>query len=127
MDGLAQTQLYDIQIGQMTAFLNYLIQILISVMMSTMLLFLAPRSAVSANRILEVLDTEPTVAPPADPVAPQELTGVVEFRDVTFTYPGAEDPVLTNVAGPGRRPGGPPRRSPASPLTTPTSTRSGRL
>ena len=88
----------DIQIGQMTAFLNYLIQILISVMMSTMLLFLAPRSAVSADRILEVLDTEPTVAPPADPVAPQELTGVVEFRDVTFTYPGAEDPVLANVS-----------------------------
>ena len=95
----------DIQIGQMTAFLNYLIQILISVMMSTMLLFLAPRSAVSADRILEVLDTEPTVAPPADPVAPQELTGVVEFRDVTFTYPGAEDPVLANLSftlAPGR-------------------------
>ena len=88
----------DIQIGQMTAFLNYLIQILISVMMSTMLLFLAPRSAVSADRILEVLDTEPTVAPPVDPVTPQELTGVVEFRDVTFTYPGAEDPVLANVS-----------------------------
>lgn len=95
----------DIQIGQMTAFLNYLIQILISVMMSTMLLFLAPRSAVSADRILEVLDTEPTVAAPTDPVAPQELTGVVEFRDVTFTYPGAEDPVLANVSftlAPGR-------------------------
>ena len=95
----------DIQIGQMTAFLNYLIQILISVMMSTMLLFLAPRSAVSADRILEVLDTEPTVAPPADPVAPQELTGVVEFRDVTFTYPGAEEPVLKDVSftlAPGR-------------------------
>ena len=88
----------DIQIGQMTAFLNYLIQILISVMMSTMLLFLAPRSAVSANRILEVLDTEPTVAPPTEPITPQELTGVVEFRDVTFTYPGAEDPVLANVS-----------------------------
>ena len=88
----------NIQIGQMTAFLNYLIQILISVMMSTMLLFLAPRSAVSADRILEVLDTEPTVAPPTDPVTPQELTGVVEFRDVTFTYPGAADPVLANVS-----------------------------
>lgn len=88
----------DIKIGQMTAFLNYLIQILISVMMSTMLLFLAPRSAVSADRILEVLDTEPTVAPPTDPVTPQELTGVVEFRDVTFTYPGAADPVLANVS-----------------------------
>ena len=95
----------DIQIGQMTAFLNYLIQILISVMMSTMLLFLAPRSAVSADRILEVLDTEPTVAPPSDPITPEKLTGVVEFRDVTFTYPGAEEPVLKDVSftlAPGR-------------------------
>ena len=95
----------DIQIGQMTAFLNYLIQILISVLMSTMLLVLAPRSAVSADRILEVLDTEPTVAPPTDPITPQELTGVVEFRDVTFTYPGAEDPVLADLSftlAPGR-------------------------
>ena len=88
----------DIQIGQMTAFLNYLIQILISVLMSTMLLVLAPRSAVSADRILEVLDTTPSVAPPSDPVVPENLTGVVEFRDVTFTYPGAEDPVLANVS-----------------------------
>ena len=88
----------DIQIGQMTAFLNYLIQILISVLMSTMLLVLAPRSAVSADRILEVLDTEPSIAPPVDPITPQELTGVVEFRDVTFTYPGAKDPVLANVS-----------------------------
>ena len=88
----------NIQIGQMTAFLNYLIQSLTSVMISTMLLFLPPRSAVSADRILEVLDTEPTVAPPTDPVTPQELTGVVEFRDVTFTYPGAADPVLANVS-----------------------------
>ena len=95
----------DIQIGQMTAFLNYLIQILISVLMSTMLLVLAPRSAVSADRILDVLDTEPTVAPPTDPITPQELTGVVEFRDVTFTYPGAEDPVLADLSftlAPGR-------------------------
>ena len=88
----------DIQIGQMTAFLNYLIQILISVLMSTMLLVLAPRSAVSADRILEVLDTTPSVAPPSDPVVPENLTGDVEFRDVTFTYPGAEDPVLANVS-----------------------------
>ena len=95
----------DIQIGQMTAFLNYLIQILISVLMSTMLLVLAPRSAVSADRILDVLDTEPTVAPPTGPITPQELTGVVEFRDVTFTYPGAEDPVLADLSftlAPGR-------------------------
>ena len=88
----------DIQLGQLTAFLNYLIQILISVLMSTMLLTLAPRSAVSADRILEVLETEPSVAPPATPVTPAELTGVVEFRDVAFTYPGADAPVLAGLS-----------------------------
>jgi putative ABC transporter, ATP-binding protein len=87
-----------IQLGQLTAFLNYLIQILISVLMSTMLLTLAPRAAVSADRILEVLDTEPTVAPPANPVTPKEATGVVEFRDVTFTYPGADTPALSDLS-----------------------------
>ncbi len=88
----------DIQIGQLTAFLAYLMQILISVMMSTMLVFMAPRAAVSANRILEVLDTAPTIAPPEKPVIPAEKTGIVEFRDVTFAYPGAEEPVLKDIS-----------------------------
>lgn len=88
----------DIQIGQLTAFLAYLMQVLISVMLSTMLVFMAPRAAVSADRILQVLDTVPTVAPPARPVAPATRTGVVEFRDVTFAYPGAEQPVLDRIS-----------------------------
>ncbi len=88
----------DIQIGQLTAFLAYLMQILISVMMATMLLVLAPRSAVSADRILEVLETEPTIAAPTEPTTPRQLTGTVEFRDVTFAYPGAEEPVLTKIS-----------------------------
>lgn len=88
----------DIQLGQLTAFLSYLMQILISVMMATMLLVLAPRSAVSANRILEVLDTEPSIAAPTRPVAPKQLTGTVEFRDVTFSYPGADAPVLARIS-----------------------------
>lgn len=88
----------DIQIGQLMAFLSYLMQILISVMMSTMLVFMAPRAAVSADRILQVLETTPTVAPPAEPVTPSRLTGVVEFRDVTFAYPGAAEPVLDRIS-----------------------------
>ena len=88
----------DIQIGQLMAFLSYLMQILISVMMSTMLVFMAPRAAVSADRILQVLETTPTVAPPAEPVKPSRLTGVVEFRDVTFAYPGAAEPVLDRIS-----------------------------
>ncbi|MGO1385624.1 MAG: ABC transporter ATP-binding protein [Arachnia sp.] len=88
----------DIQIGQLTAFLAYLMQILISVMMTTMLLVMAPRAAVCADRILEVLDTESSVAPPPAPVNPHSSEGVVVFDNVSFCYPGAEEPVLKSVS-----------------------------
>ncbi len=88
----------DIQIGQLTAFLAYLMQILISVMMTTMLLVLAPRAAVCADRILEVLETDSSVAPPEKAIAPQNTSGVVVFEDVSFCYPGAEEPVLKHVS-----------------------------
>ncbi len=88
----------DIQVGQLTAFLAYLMQILISVMMTTMLLVLAPRAAVCADRILEVLETESSVAPPANAIAPRSESGVVIFDDVSFCYPGAEQPVLKNLS-----------------------------
>ncbi len=88
----------DIQIGQLTAFISYLIQILISVMMTTMLLVMAPRAAVCADRIMEVLDTESSVAPPSNPVAPSGERGHVVFDRVSFSYPGAESPVLKDVS-----------------------------
>ena len=88
----------DIQIGQLTAFISYLMQILISVMMTTMLLVMAPRAAVCADRIMEVLDTESSVAPPAHPVAPSGERGHVVFDRVSFSYPGAESPVLQDVS-----------------------------
>ncbi|HSO69933.1 MAG TPA: ABC transporter ATP-binding protein [Arachnia sp.] len=88
----------DIQIGQLTAFISYLMQILISVMMTTMLLVMAPRAAVCADRIMEVLDTESSVAPPANPVAPSVERGHVLFDRVSFSYPGAESPVLQDVS-----------------------------
>ncbi|MDO5676797.1 MAG: ABC transporter ATP-binding protein [Propionibacteriaceae bacterium] len=88
----------DIQIGQLTAFIAYLMQILISVMMTTMLLVMAPRAAVSADRIMEVLDTESSVAPPKNPVAAKETRGSVIFDGVTFAYPGAEAPVLKDIS-----------------------------
>lgn len=87
----------NIEIGQLTAFLSYLMQILISVMMTTMLFVMAPRAAVCADRILEVIDTDSSVVNPAHPVAPTSC-GVVEFRDVEFTYPGAEAPVLQGLS-----------------------------
>ncbi|HET7027273.1 MAG TPA: ABC transporter ATP-binding protein [Candidatus Limnocylindrales bacterium] len=93
-------------IGNLTAFLQYLMQILFAVLTAVFMFVLIPRAAVSAARINEVLETEPTVRDPERPVAlpPRERRGRVEFRDVEFRYPGAEQPVLTGIsfeAGPG--------------------------
>ena len=88
----------QIQIGQLTAFLAYLMQILIAVMMTTMLLVMAPRAAVCAGRIMEVLDTDSSVLPPTNAVAPNHERGVVLFDDVTFSYPGADEPVIRGVS-----------------------------
>jgi ATP-binding cassette, subfamily B, multidrug efflux pump len=87
----------DMQIGALTAFLTYLIQILMSVMMATFLLMIAPRAAVSAERIQEVLDTNSSVVPPQHPVNELPAAGVVSFQDTEFTYPGAESPVLRKI------------------------------
>lgn len=96
----------NLQIGQLTAFLSYLMQILISVMMTTMLLVLAPRAAVCADRISAVLDTDSSVAPPAHPAETPAAAGSVRFEHVSFAYPGAEEPVLKDVSfelRPGRK------------------------
>jgi ATP-binding cassette subfamily B multidrug efflux pump len=87
----------DMQIGALTAFLTYLIQILMSVMMATFLLMIAPRAAVCAERIQEVLHTESSVLPPSRPVTELRATGLVAFTDTEFTYPGAEAPVLRKI------------------------------
>jgi ATP-binding cassette, subfamily B, multidrug efflux pump len=87
----------EMQIGALTAFLTYLIQILMSVMMATFLLIIAPRAAVCAERIEEVLGTESSVLPPTHPVRELFGTGVVAFQDTEFTYPGAESPVLRKI------------------------------
>lgn len=93
------------QIGSLTAFLTYLLQILMSVMMGSLMLVMVPRAAVSADRIGEVLDTGSALAPPAVPVpAPPAVRGHLSLDAVTFAYPGADDPVLSEVtaaAGPG--------------------------
>jgi ATP-binding cassette subfamily B multidrug efflux pump len=86
------------QVGALTAFLAYLVQILIAVMMATFLLVLVPRAAVCADRIVEVLDTASSVVPPADPVTSISLAEPIELRSVTFSYPGASEPVLSDVS-----------------------------
>ena len=86
------------QVGSLLAYISYLIQILISVMMSTMAASAVPRATVSADRIAEVLDTRPSVAAPVDPMPLGAIHGRVELRDVSFTYPGASSPVLDHVS-----------------------------
>jgi ATP-binding cassette subfamily B protein len=85
------------QVGALTAFLSYLMQILMSVMMGTFMLMMIPRSAVCADRIAEVLDTDSTVVPPVDGVREVTLRGHLDLAGVGFTYPGAEKPVLDDV------------------------------
>jgi ATP-binding cassette subfamily B multidrug efflux pump len=87
----------DMQIGALTAFLTYLVQILMSVMMATFLLIIAPRAAVCAERIQEVLQSESSVLPPERPVTQLPAVGVVAFTDTEFTYPGAASPVLKKI------------------------------
>jgi len=84
-------------IGNLTAFLTYIMQILMSVMMAVMIAILAPRAVASAERILQVLDTEPTIRDPQEPVLARQITGAVEFADVSFGYPGSERPVLNHL------------------------------
>ena len=87
----------DMQIGALTAFLTYLVQILMSVMMATFLLIIAPRAAVCAERIQEVLQSDSSVLPPERPVTQLPAVGVVAFTNTEFTYPGAASPVLKKI------------------------------
>jgi len=84
--------------GALTAYLSYLMMILVAVMMTTFMSIMIPRAAVCAERIVEVLDTEPAVAPPANPKQPERMTGTVELRNVEYRYPGASAPVLADIS-----------------------------
>ncbi len=86
------------QIGALIAFLSYLVQILLSVMMATFMLSMAPRAAVCAERIMAVLETPSTVAQPDEPVTNLPGHGTLELRGVGFHYPGAEAPVLSEIS-----------------------------
>lgn len=88
----------SLEIGALMAYLSYLMQILVAVMMTTFITVMVPRAAVCAERILEVLDTVPAIAAPASPVVPPQLTGVVELRGVEYKYPGAAAPVLGDIS-----------------------------
>ncbi|GHF18360.1 ABC transporter ATP-binding protein [Pseudolysinimonas yzui] len=88
----------SLQVGSLIAFLSYIVQILVAVMMAAMLAFLLPRAVVSADRIGAVLDTPSSVVLPVAPVTELRGHGTIELRDVTFSYPGAEAPVLRDLS-----------------------------
>jgi ATP-binding cassette, subfamily B, multidrug efflux pump len=88
----------QMEVGELTAYLSYLMQIVMSVMMATFMMMMIPRSAVCADRIVEVLETQSSVVPPADPVSDVHERGTIRFEDVEFTHPGADVPVVRGVS-----------------------------
>lgn len=87
----------QMQIGALTAFIAYMIQILMAVMMATLMSTMIPRAAVCADRIVEVLDTESSVDEPEHVITPERRDGLLEFDGISFHYPGADSPVLRGV------------------------------
>ncbi len=88
----------EMQVGSLVAYISYLIQILIAVVMATFMASMIPRASVAADRIAEVLDTDSSVRPPRHPVTEVVEHGTLEFSDVAFSYAGAERPVLCDVS-----------------------------
>ncbi|WP_063063578.1 ABC transporter ATP-binding protein [Nocardia violaceofusca] len=88
----------SMQIGSLTALLSYIMQILMAVMMASFLAMIAPRAAVSAERIAEVLETDSSVVPPAQPQAFVADPGTVELAGAEFAFPGAAEPVLRDIS-----------------------------
>ncbi len=88
----------NLQIGNMMAFLEYAMQVIISFLLLSMVFIMVPRAAVSVKRVGEVLDTLPSFVDPQSPHRlPDDATGKIEFKDVTFTYPDADLPVLSSI------------------------------
>ncbi|MDP1808478.1 MAG: ABC transporter ATP-binding protein [Actinomycetota bacterium] len=89
----------NLLIGDMIAFMQYSMQVIMAFLMISFVFILVPRASVSGQRIAEVLAIEPIINDPADPLAfSEDQKGLVEFRDVTFSYPGADTPVLENIS-----------------------------
>jgi ATP-binding cassette subfamily B protein len=87
----------ELQVGSLIAYISYLVQILMSVVMATFTISMVPRASVSGGRIQEVLDTQSSVAPPTEPVRDVPRHGTLEMQGVAFHYPGAEEPVLSDI------------------------------
>jgi ATP-binding cassette subfamily B multidrug efflux pump len=97
--GAQQEANSTIQVGDMMAFMQYALQILFAFLMLSMMFIILPRASVSGDRIAAVLDTEPVIKDPQSPKQfPEPFKGTVEFRDVCFRYPGAEEDVLHSIS-----------------------------
>ncbi len=88
----------QMQVGSLIAFLSYFMQILMAVLLATFMLVLLPRASVCAERITEVLSTTPGIASPQHPVRPDAVRGEIRLDSATFSYPGADRPVLQDVS-----------------------------
>ena len=88
----------QMQVGSLIAFLSYFMQILMAVLLATFLSILLPRASVCADRITEVLSTTTAITSPEDPVRPDDVEGVIRLEAATFSYPGADRPVLQDVS-----------------------------
>ncbi|MGD9797800.1 MAG: ABC transporter ATP-binding protein [Acidimicrobiia bacterium] len=88
----------DMSVGSLVAFLGYIVQVLMAVMMASFMFVMLPRAAVSGRRVQEALDSETSVVPPEHPVTDIRATGSLELRGVTFGYPGAQAPILNDVS-----------------------------
>ena len=95
--GASLVNSHQVEVGSLIAYLSYLVQVLMSVVMATFMVSMIPRASVSAGRIQEVLDTTTSVVPPAEPVHEFVEPGSLEFEHVGFKYPGAEQPVLSDI------------------------------
>lgn len=96
--GASRVENGAMEVGALTAFISYLIQILFSVMMATFVMIMVPRASVCADRITEVLDTDSSVSPPVTPIKTFVGRGELVFENATFQYPGAAEPVLRDVS-----------------------------
>ena len=96
--GANQIAASSMQVGDMMAFMQYAMQIVMAFLMMSMMFIMLPRASVSAHRIADVIDTEPQIHDPKDPKHFTYPKGLLEFKDVCFAYPGAEDNVLTDIS-----------------------------
>ena len=96
--GSKQIDLGNLAIGQMMAFMQYAMQIIMAFLMIAMIAIMLPRASVAANRVYEIIETKPTIQDPTNPIALDESKkGLVEFNHVSFAYPGANEPVLKDI------------------------------